>query len=225
MGCLMNNNIDQISVKNRIDQIALALDVLEISTESRITDIFRYRKWSVEQGICFLVGIFDEHCDEKGICHLTTLGGHVYSEPEDKDVIDGFLERHERLMSFWQHADRPNKKYFRKFFINWASQYQHVCETTWLKDAQNKGFVPKDWPTLLNKPHKNNPDAELGEKEKSTLLKIIAGLIVTTYKTHDRHGLLKEIASDLDCVGFHVSEGTLSKHINAARALLPSKDN
>ena len=221
----MNSDQDQSLVKNSNEKVALALDVSELSTESRITDILRYRKWSVEQGICFLVGIFDEHCDEKGICHLTTLGGQVYSEPDDKDVIDVFLERHDRLMSFWQHADRPNKKYSRKFFINWASQYQHVCETAWVKDAQSKGFVPKDWPILLNKKARNSADAELGEKEKSTLLKIIAGLIVTAYKGHDRHGLLKEIASDLDCAGFHVSDGTLSKHINAARALLPSKDN
>ena len=220
----MNNDQGQVLLKNRNEEIALALDVLVISEETRITDIFHYRKWSVEQGICFLVGIFDEHCDKNDVCHLTTLGGYVYSEPDDKDVIDGFLDRYKRLMSFWQHADRPDKKYSRKFFINWASQYKHVCETAWLKDAQNKGLVPKNWPTPIGKTEKNNADAVLGEKEKTTLLKIIAGMIIATYNDLDRHGLLTEIASDLDRAGFHVSEGTLSKHINAARALLPSKD-
>ena len=220
----MNTSQSDLSVNANQEDIALALNVSEISTESRITDIFSYRTWTVDQGIRFLVGIFDERCDKNDICHLTTLGGRTYIEPDDKDIINGFLERYDRLMSFWEQSNRPDKKYSRRFFINWASRYQHICETTWLKDAQKKGLVPKDWPTIGKMAGKNT-DAVLGEREKTTLLRIIAGLIVTAYKGHPGHGLLKEIDSDLTLAGFHVSEGALSKHINAARALSPSKDN
>lgn len=220
----MKNDLHHSSSSNRNDEIALALDVLEISADPRITDIFLYRKWSVENGINYLVGIFDEYVDENDICHLTTLGGTVYSEPDNQEIIDGFLERQNRLMLFWQHGDRENKKYFKKFFIRWASQYQHVCETAWLKDAQSKGFVPESWSNTVSRTSKETAASVLGESERTSLLKIIAGLTVYAYKDRDHHGLRTKIGLDLDCAGCHVAEGTLNKHLNAAWELLPSKE-
>ena len=206
------------------DEIVSKLDVMTISTELRIRAIFNCRYWSVEDGINYLVGIFNEYCDDQGLCHITTLSGKNYSEPEDKEIIDGFIERQNILMLVWQHGGRENKKYSKLFFIRWASQHQNICETTWLKDAKEKGFIDTEKPKekIDDKVSIKTEESDLRSNERKCLLTIIAGLTLRAYKTHDRHGLQKKIRSDLDCEGCHVAENTLSKHLKDAWELVPN---
>lgn len=223
----MENNKDCASVTTRGTEISIALNVLRISTEPKIKAIFSCRNWSVDQGLTYLAGIFKEYCDEDDRCHLTTLEGIDYSEPKDKEIIAAFMERYHLLAFVWNHSGNKEDEYPQRKFFGWVRRHQQICETTWLKDAQEKGLVPESWSRSVSQVSAANTTikSELGERERASLLQIIAMLSALAYKGHPKHGLLKIIGRDLERAGFQLAPNTVSKHLNAAWALLPSKEN
>lgn len=194
------------------------LDISVIADDELILDIFKFKYWSVDEGIDFLTGIFEVH-EVDGVTEVITLAGQKYREPEHENEISALDARHARIKAMWKHDAKKGSRYFPTTFVKWGLKYREVVKLSWLGDAQQKGLMPQDIDKPLVKPEK-----ELTPSEKKSLLKIIAGLTMKAYKAPiPRQGIQKQIFSELQTHGVGVAEGTLSKHLKAAWDELPKE--
>ena len=201
-------------------------NVMSISDAPAIKDIFRYKWWTVEEGLFYLTGAFSlvGNTEDSDQDRLITLDGREFRDPGDSEVIDYFWSLHTRLKKIWDRSRLVKDQYSPAFFLRWGRSNADVFTIFWLNDALEKGLVRSTWLEApdTNKKITQREDTELGEKERQTLYKIIAGLIFAKHGTVD-HGTLKAIERDTERAGCHVSENTISKHVRAAEQYLPNK--
>lgn len=205
----------------KVQECVSDIKVSDIADCIDITDVFRYALWSAEEGLNYLAGVFrfDEYKNEPDI--MITLDGKWYSSDNNGDAINLIVGRIDRLWRFWDHS-RKSDMYSPAFFIKWGLRHKDIFNIDWLDDAAAKNLVGKK---LLSYSAKADQDGkELKEREKTSLLKIIAGMSGGAYK-YPEHGAKKKIERDMEKIGVHVAENTLSKYLDAARELLPSNNS
>lgn len=169
-----------------------------------IRDIFRFKLWEMDEGLDYLLGIFKTNRLPDGTVELHTLDGRCFNSSDDQALMDEIFSRHDRLAEIWNHSAKKSR-YSPGFFVRWGLQHRDICKLSWLDDALNKG--------LLQQPVEKA--APLHHSEKSSLLRIIAGLTVIAYKKPS-HGLKAEIRREFEQIGLEISENTLNKHLENA---------
>ena len=182
------------------------IKVTTLSDDPLILDIFRFKLWSRDEGIDYLLGIFKFVKLSDGSEELQTLDGHRYNSRKDQAIMDDLFAKHDRLVEIWSHSTKRSQ-YSPSFFIRWGLQHRDICPLAWLEEAQAKGLLPKT--------REQEKVTELHHSERAKLLQIIAGLTLVAYSSL-RHGLKTEIRHDLEKQGFKISENTLNKHLEHA---------
>lgn len=182
------------------------IKVTTLSDDPLILDVFRFKLWSRNEGIDYLLGIFKFIKLPDGSEELQTLDGHRYNSQKDQAIMDDLFAKHDRLVEIWRHSTK-RPQHSPRFFIRWGLQHRDICPLFWLEDAQAKGLLPK--------PQEQEQVAELHHSERAKLLQIIAGLTLVAYGSV-KHGLKTEIRHDLEKLGFDITETTLNKHLGRA---------
>lgn len=180
------------------------IHVTTVSDDPLILDVFRFKLWDRDEGIDHLLGIYKDFDLPDGSRDIVTLDGKRYNTTKHQDQIQELFERHDRLVDIWEHSTK-RPRYSPVFFIRWGMLYRDICPLSWIEDAQDKGLLPKP---------KEKP-VEIHHSERTTLLKIIAGLTLVAYE-QPKHGLKAEIGRDLQERGLGVNEETLNKHLGRA---------
>lgn len=215
-GLRMENDKNPESSSQPSSALVTELNVCAVSSDPLITDIFRYPFWSVEEGLLYSLGVF-KYWSTDGVDKIRTLSNMVYSYTDHKEIIDAFEDRLVRLEAIWKHGHRK-EMYRRGYFIRWARNLPDICELSWLKDAENKGLVLPE-----NKKPTTAIDTPLSEDERTSLLKIIAGMASAGYR-YPKHGAHKKIFCDLETKGVGVCDNTLRRHLYAAMQHLPPSE-
>lgn len=132
-------------------------------------DIFLLDYWNYEQGINYLVGIADIYLeeDEDGSAdfkEITTLDHDFYLQKEQSHIIQAFKNILHRLRRIWDSGGHPDSNP-PWYYIEWAISKNH--KIPWLDYAIEKGFY---------KLIKSSEEQPLSDKERETLLVIIAAL-------------------------------------------------
>lgn len=194
----------------------MKIEVMTIADDVRIQDIFRYKRWTIGDGIDYLVGIYKVR-ELDGFHEVTTLDGKIYREPEHAKEIHELFEIADRLQALWDHGIRKGIEYHPAIFVRWGLRYRDAAKLDWLSDAQNKNLVPHS----VGKP-KEKSEKELTPNERTSLLKIIAGLSAEMYGLPiPRQGLRTMIGQELEKHGVGLHETTRNKFLKEAWELLP----
>lgn len=191
--------------------------VRSISENPLIEDIFRFDLWGTEQGIDYLVGIYETtYDDERFVDQLVSLDGLIYKRGKDDDVIKRFTSLHDRLSNIWRHSRRKDK-YTPGYFIRWGLGLADIFQISWLEDAKAKGLVPEKW--LIRTPSSDSFDRVVEEKslgkKEGYLLSIIAGLYFARYSQQSEETALA-VQKDLDLAGINIDIRTIRRHLLAA---------
>lgn len=188
------------------------IKVTTLSDDPLILDIFRFKLWSRNEGIDYLLGIFKFIKLPDGSEELQTLDGQRYNSNKDRAIMDDLFAKHDRLVKIWRHSTK-RLRYSPRFFIRWGLQHSDICPLYWLEDAQAKGLYSK--PQEEVKAQEQEQATELHHSERAKLLKIIAGLTLVAYGSL-KHGLKTEIRHDLEKLGLGIGETTINKHLGRA---------
>lgn len=183
------------------------ITVTTLSDDPLILDVFRFKLWNRNEGIDYLLGIFKFVELPDGSKELQTLDGHRYNSQKDQAIMDDLFAKHDRLVKIWKHS-RKGLRYSPRFFIRWGLQHSDICPLYWLEDAQAKGLYPKP----QEKVQIQEQASELHHSERAKLLQIISGLTHFIYGP-PKHGLMTEIRTDLDGIGFNIGETSMNKHL------------
>lgn len=202
------------------DEIKSALNITTISTDPDIYEPLLYASWTVKEGLLCLVGISEWYADENNVNYLVTFDNVHYSEKDSKEIYDAFIAKYSRLKRIWE-SSHSEEKYPKEYFIEWALQDKNICSITWLDDAKNKGYVPADIFPPTEKNVGTTTETDLSDREKTSLLKIIAGLAAGGYRYPSR-GALTDMIKDFEKNGCGVIENTLSKYLKEAKQYLPA---
>lgn len=184
------------------------IQVTTLSDDPLILDIFRFKLWSRNEGIDYLLGIFKLIKLSDGSSELQTLDGKRYNSQKDQAIMEDLFSKHDRLVKIWRHSAK-RLRYSPRFFIRWGQRHRDICPLAWLEDAQARGLLPKPEENVQQQP------TELHHTERAKLLQIIAGLTLVAYKK-PYHGLKTVIRKDLENVGINISETTINKHLEHA---------
>ena len=145
-------------------------NVISVSDAPAIRDIFRYKWWTVDEGLYYLVGIFSitRNAADADRDHLVTLDGREFLDPRESEVIDRFWSLYERLEKIWSRSRLVKKQYSPGFFLRWGRSNADVFTVSWLNDALDKGLVRSTWLEApdANKKMAQREDTELGEKDR-----------------------------------------------------------
>lgn len=191
------------------------IQVTTLSDDPLILDIFRFKLWSRNEGIDYLLGIFKLIKLSDGSSELQTLDGKRYNSQKDQAIMEDLFSKHDRLVKIWKHS-RKGLRYSPRFFIRWGLLHSDICPLYWLEDAQAKGLYPK----LQEKVQVQEQASELHHSERAKLLQIISGLTHSIYGP-PKHGLMTEIRKDLERIGFNIGETSMNKHLARAWSEFP----
>lgn len=105
----MNHKTEDANSSASCLQVSEQQYVRSISENPLIEDIFRFDLWGTEQGIDYLVGIYETtYDDEQLVDQLVSLDGLIYKRGKDDDVIERFTSLHDRLSNIWRHSRRKD---------------------------------------------------------------------------------------------------------------------
>jgi hypothetical protein len=195
-----------------------SVEVTSIADDIEIKSIFRYRSWIVDQGIDYLVGIFTERNLPDGSYELVTLDGKHYSNVLQKAEVEDLIKRRKILDDIWSNSRRKNDRYWPSTFLRWGMENRDIAKISWYDDALNKGLL-KEILAPRENPKQNDQPQKLANSEREKLLTIIAGMLHEKYNYGDQ-GIQKLLMRHIEGAGLSISENTLSKHFNDAKALL-----
>lgn len=193
------------------------IKVSEVANCSEITDVFRYRLWAADEGLDYLAGIFQFVESNTATDVLIALDGKAYSVANNENAINAICKRVDRLKKFWDHSSKKDR-YSPSFFIKWGLQHREIFDITWLNDAVEKNLVDKK--LLSGGVNSDQAGQDLREVERVSMLKIIAGMSAGSYG-YPSQGAIKKITMDMQELGVHVAENTLSKYLKSAKSFLP----
>ncbi len=172
-------------------EIKETIEVISIADDLKILNIFRLRSWKVNEGIDFLVGIFEENHLPDGSIDFVMLDGRHYLYAQHKSEIDALNLRSKLLVEIWESTGRRRERYPPRILLEWGMKYRDLSKISWYDDALTKGLL-----TEILKPDELQEAAKqeqsLNAKEKGSLLKIIAGF-TKLYYGDLRRGLKAEI--------------------------------
>lgn len=195
-----------------------SVEVTSIADDIEIKSIFRYRSWTVDQGIDYLIGIFSERELPDGTYELATLDGKHYSNVLQKTEVEDLIKRRKILDDIWNSSPRKKERYWPRIFLNWGMENRDIAKISWYDDALNKGLLKGILPPQEN-PKQSEAPQKLTHSERERLLIIIAGMLHEKYK-YDDHGIQKLLTRHIEGAGLSICGNTLRKHFNAAITIL-----
>lgn len=127
------------------------------------------------------------------------------------------------LRKIWDSGLHSKEGYTPEYFIDWAIEKDH--DIGWLEWALKSARYthPLNRGTAKDKKSNNIDSDQLAPKSKTTALKIIGGLLMSTYgmDIHGRLTSLGEVIKDLDRVGVVINEQTLRTWAKEAARIIP----
>jgi len=187
------------------------IEATSIADDLKIRNVFRLDRWTVEEGIDFLQGVFLEYDLGDGATELLMLDGRRYSNAEYEPEINEINLRYKLLKEIWDRTNRKRESYSPRIFIDWGMKHRDLAKIAWFDDARARGLLD-DIQKSQKKLATEDDQKPLNAKEKSSLLKIIAGLSKLCYGDF-RRGLKAEVVEDFEKLAKDYPELKIDKDI------------
>jgi hypothetical protein len=171
--------------------------------------------WTPDEAACISLGFNPTNAVLKIICDIPELhkkSTRLFKEISDRSDILVQANRSGKL-----HADGDPADIMR-WFLHWEMA---MPEQLAAKVFQFHSVPAERGPDLLVAAKLNDDD--LGDRERNTLLKMIAGMAVEQYNydpSAARSDVAKNIEHDLDCIGLHLDRKTINKWLRIAAELI-----
>jgi len=141
----------------------------------------------------------------------SAVPGRRYSNAEYEPEINEINLRYKLLKEIWDRTNRKRESYSPRIFIDWGMKHRDLAKIAWFDDARARGLLD-DIQKSQKKLATEDDQKPLNAKEKSSLLKIIAGLSKLCYGDF-RRGLKAEVVEDFEKLAKDYPELKIDKDI------------